>query len=263
MVYPVCAASAHARALLQAQKARELASGRNRIANRAEMEDRIMEASAASQNAYLELRRLTEYYNDVVADGKWRGLMDMRPRDLPVFFAPTLPVVLYQRELSGFSSDSPLQTAPVVLGDVVSRRASDFDWSEGTVIPVSMLGHSMNAVELKKGSSLRYDFNVGSDADGVVRVAVIPTHSVDGGDIRYSVSIDGGEAQVFNIREPFRSEQWKQNVLRGQNVRSIPASLKSGRHTLEIRALDDNIVVDQWMWDDKPSRRFYLFPNPE
>lgn len=261
VVYPVCAASAHARALLEAQKARQLASGRNGIKNRAEVEDQIMIASAASQNAYLELRRLTEYYNDVVADGKWRGLMDMRPRDLPVFFAPTVPMVLNQRELAAYTMEPPADVAAPVLGNVVSRKAADFDTSVGDATAVSMLGHSMRAVELKKDASLRYDFNVGSDADGVIRVAVIPTHSIDGKDIRYSVSIDGGEPQVFNIREPFRSEQWKQNVLRGQNVRTLPANLKSGRHTLEIRALDDNIVIDQWMWDDKPSRRFYLFPQ--
>lgn len=94
-------------------------------------------------------------------------------------------------------------------------------------------------------------------------MAVIPTHAVDGNDIRYSVSIDGGEPQVFNIREPFRSEQWKLNVLRGQNIRTVPAKLTSGRHTLEIKALDDNIVIDQWMWDDKPGRKFYLFPSAD
>lgn len=263
VVYPVCAASAHARALLEAQKARELASGRNSITNRAEVEDKIMEASAASQNAYLELRRLTEYYNDVIADGKWRGLMDMRPRDLPAFYAPTLPVVLSQRELSAFTNDTPLEAPAPVMGNVVSRKAADFNSVDGQATPMSMLGHSMKAVELKKGAALRYDFNVAGDADGVIRVAVIPNHAVDGNDIRYSVSIDGGEAQVFNIREPFRSEQWKLNVLRGQNVRTVPAKLNAGRHTLEIKALDDNIVIDQWMWDDKPGRKFYLFPSAD
>lgn len=260
VVYPVCAASAHARALLEAQKARQLASGRNGITNRAEVEDKIMVASAASLNAYLELRRLTDYYNNVVSDGKWKWSMDMRPRDLPVFYAPTLPVSLTQKELAAYYEPDDNNYSDLKLGNVISRNASDYTSAEGEATTVNMLGHGMNAVDLRKGSTLRYDFTVNKSADGVIRVAVIPTHSLEGNDIRYSVSVDGMEPVVFNIREPFRSEQWKLNVLRGQNVRSIPLSLEAGRHTLEITALDDNVVVDQWMWDDNPDRKFYLFP---
>ncbi|MDE6057322.1 MAG: hypothetical protein K2F93_04845, partial [Muribaculaceae bacterium] len=125
---------------------------------------------------------------------------------------------------------------------------------------VGMLGHSMNAVALGKGSSVGYDFNVDQGGEGVIRIAVIPTHAIDGKEVRFSVSIDGDAPVEFNLKEPFRSEQWKRNVLRGQAVRSIPVSLKPGKHTLEIKAVDDNIVIDQWMWDPDPNRRFYLFP---
>lgn len=260
IVYPVCAASAHARSLLEAQKARQLASGRNSIKDRAAVEDAIMVASGASQQAYLEVRKLTEYYNDVITDGKWRGLMDMRPRDLPVFYAPILPVILTQKELAGYYEPDSKEYDDLKLGNVVCRNASDFTAADGESHSVAMLGHSMSAVDLKRGSSLKYDFEVKEDADGVIRVAAIPTHSIDGNDIRYSVSVDGGEPVVFNLKEPFRSEQWKENVMRGQNVRTISTKLASGRHSLEIKALDDNIVIDQWMWDDKPNRKFYLFP---
>ena len=60
--------------------------------------------------------------------------------------------------------------------------------------------------------------------------------------------------------EPFRSERWKQNVLRGQAVRKMPVSIAKGEHTVSIRALDDHIVIDQWMMDFKPLRHSYLFP---
>ncbi len=260
VVYPVCAASAHARSLLEAQKARQMASGRNSVLRRDSLEELIMTASAASQNAYQEVRKLTEYYNDVVADGKWRGLMDMRPRDLPVFYAPTLPVVLTQKELYAYSIPIEDEWEKPRLHNVVSRNASDYSSVDGEARAVAMLGHSMSAVDLKKGSSLHYEFEVEEAAEGVVRVAAIPTHAIDGNDIRYSVSVDGGEPVEFSLKEPFRSEQWKENVMRGQNVRSVAANLNKGMHTLEIRALDDNIVIDQWMWDDMPSRKFYLFP---
>ncbi len=261
IVYPVCAASAHARALLEAQKAREIASGRNRIYDRESTEQNIMAASAASQLAYQELRKLTEYYNDVVADGKWKGLMDMRPRDLPVFYAPNLPVILTQKELMKYPYLNLNVDTCFNLDNVVAFNAADFNNAEGSVTPIGMLGHSMKAIDMKKGSTIYFTFDVKNPAEGVIRVAVIPTHPIDGKDVRFSVRVDGNEPVVFNIKEPFRSEQWKLNVLRGQNVRILPISLESGKHSLEIKALDDNIVIDQWMWDPEQSRQFYIFPT--
>lgn len=108
-----------------------------------------------------------------------------------------------------------------------------------------MLGHSMQAVRLPKGDSLVSRFSVVAAGDYRLRIALIPTHAVDSGDIRFSVSIDGGEPTVFSLKEPFRSEQWKQNVLRGQALRQLPVSLAAGEHTLTIRALDEHIVIDQ------------------
>lgn len=261
IIYPVCASAAHARSLLKAQEARQLASGRNGVADRIALEERIMQACAESQRAYQEVRKLTEYYNDVVSDGKWKGSMDMRPRDLPVFFAPSLPIVLTERELMEHPDPQPTDPlSPEVPESVVVRNAYSYDKAVGNATKVSMLGHSMNAVDLEKGASLKYHFNVDSETDGVIRIAVIPTHAIDGEDIRFSVSVDGAKPEIFSLKEPFRSEQWKMNVMRGQAVRNLPVKLQSGNHELEIKALDDNIVIDQWMWDPNPNRQFYLFP---
>jgi len=131
----------------------------------------------------------------------------------------------------------------------------------GNVHTVEMLGHSMNAVSIAKGSSVTYTFNAPKSGDAVIRTAMIPTQSNDKGDIRYSVSIDGGEPVVYSLKEPYRSEGWKQNVLRGQALRNTNVKVGAGTHTLTITALDDHIVFDQWMLDYKPGRRFYMFPT--
>ena len=72
--------------------------------------------------------------------------------------------------------------------------------------------------------------------------------------------MDGGDPKVISIKEPFRSEQWKENVMRGQRVVEIPLAIPSGAHTLTLTAVDDHIIFDQWMLDFKPDRRFYIFP---
>ncbi len=184
----------------------------------------------------------------------------MRPRDLPVCAAPSLPLILTEQEMMKYPTPGVVNPASPIPGDVVAANAISYSNAKGKATPVEMLGHSMNAVALEKGSSLSYDFEIDKDSDGIVRVAVIPTHALDGEDLRFSVSVDGSKPEVFSLKEPFRSERWKENVLRGQSIRTVPVSLKAGKHKLEIKALDDNIIVDQWMWDPNPNRKFYLFP---
>jgi hypothetical protein len=38
------------------------------------------------------------------------------------------------------------------------------------------------------------------------------------------------------------------------------SGLKAGLHRLVIRAIDNHVVVDQWMIDRDATRKFYLFP---
>lgn len=255
--YPVLAADAHARKILEAQRARSHANGNVGKSNDTE----LYTAVARSQAAYLEIRHLTEYYNETMAEGKWNRSMCMRPRDLPVFAAPSLPLLLSDAEVETWLDKAGERTAhPLDTDGTIARDACDYDSASPEVCPVRMLGHSMNAVPIPAGGTLTYRFTVQRGGKAVLRTAMIPTQPNDGGDLRYSVSIDGGEPVVYSLKEKFRSEGWKQNVLRGQAVRELPIDLSEGDHTLTIAAIDSHIVADQWMIDYKPDRKFYLFP---
>ena len=103
----------------------------------------------------------------------------------------------------------------------------------------------MAAIALSRGDSLTYRLDIGHDGDYTLRAALIPTHPSDKGDLRFSLSIDGQQPTVYSLREPFRSERWKLNVLCCQARRELRATLAKGTHTLTLKALDDHIVVDQ------------------
>ena len=49
-------------------------------------------------------------------------------------------------------------------------------------------------------------------------------------------------------------------MLRCQALKETPVRLTKGHHTLYIKALDDHIVVDQWMVDFERDRAFYVIP---
>ncbi len=195
----------------------------------AAMSRKILGDSLESHRAYEEIQQLTTRYNHMNG-GKWRGLMDAAPRRLPVFAD-------VRARLAAAGKDHP---------DWELHEAAHYAEATPGVHTVQMLGHSMNAVSLPKGGALTYRFAVKEAGSYILQIALIPTHAVDSGDIRYSVSIDGSEPTVYSLKEPFRSEQWKQNVLRGQALRDLHLHLSEGSHTLTIRALDEHIVIDQW-----------------
>lgn len=259
--YPVLAADAHARKMLESQRARQYATGsthKDMFASNAT----LYTAVARSQSAYQEIRKLTEYYNETMAGGKWRRSMNMRPRDLPVYAAPSLPTLLSDKEITEWLGKGTKnnQRHDIDTEGTIARNACDYTKASAGARTVQMLGHSMNAVAMPKDGTLTYEFTAEREGKAVLRTAMIPTQPNDDGDLRYSVSIDGGEPKVYTLKEKFRSEGWKQNVLRGQAVRELPVNLAKGRHTLTIKALDSHIIADQWMIDYKPQRKHYLFP---
>ena len=192
----------------------------------AAMNRKILSNSVESHRAYEEIQALTKRYNEMNG-GKWRYLMDAAPRQLPVF--------------------EDVRASLMKQGDVSSFiNACDYAEASEGVKTIQMLGHSMNAVALPKDGRLVYRFEVEKAGDYTLQTALIPTQPNDNCDLRYSVSIDGGEPTVFSLKEPFRSEEWKQNVLRGQALREQRVHLSAGQHTLTIRALDAHIVFDQF-----------------
>lgn len=92
--YPVCASAEMNKKLLYAQKARLYASLNLPVAN---------EYAQKSRNAYNTMAALTHTYNRDLMNGKWEGMMDMKPRNLYVFEQAELP-----EEIRIQTSEKPL-----------------------------------------------------------------------------------------------------------------------------------------------------------
>ena len=192
----------------------------------AAMNRKILSDSTESHQAYEEIQSLTRQYNEL-RGGKWRGLMDAAPRKLPVY------------------EDVHGRLTGIRTNTVDTINACDYVDASGGVRTIQMLGHSMKAISLQKGGIATYRFHVEEAGNYIIRTALIPTHPNDDGDLRFSVSVDTQEPITYSLKEPFRSERWKLNVLNGQAVRDTKAYLSKGNHMLTIRALDDHIVIDQ------------------
>jgi hypothetical protein len=260
--YPVFAARAMAAKMLEAQMARSKYQGQTDK----QMEGRehyMLQHAARAMHAYRDIQRLTAYYNDSLSGGKWKGIMNMMPRDLNVFNPPILPYLPSEDKPSGYGF---YLTHPVFPDKAVARNACHYQSSSPLSLegagggPIQLLGHSMNAVAIPKGCEVTYEFETRQEGDAVLYTAMIPTQPNDRGDLRYQLTLDGGEPVVISLKEKFRSDFWKQSVLRGQALKQTPVKVKEGPHTLKIKALDDHIILDQWMLDFKPNRQFYVIP---
>ena len=262
--YPVKASAAMAGKMLYAQKARSRYQGQTDKAMEGR-EDYMKAMAATSVRAYREIQALTQQYN-AMGNGKWKGIMNMMPRDLPVFNPPTLPYLPEDLTLKApaLKSETPKGN------DFVARNACDYtrftpsSEGQGEASLIQMLGHSMNAVAIPKGGELTFEFESPLPSEGqgeaLLYTAMIPTQPNDKGDLRYTVQIDNQAPVTISLKEKYRSEFWKTSVLRGQALKTTPVKIAKGNHTLKIKALDDHIIMDQWMLDFKPGRKFYVIP---
>jgi hypothetical protein len=187
----------------------------------------LAHTTAVSHQAYNDIQQLTARYNSM-NNGKWHHLMDAAPRQLPVF------------------GDVHATLIGKGQGLTTTYPAADYTTATDGTRCIQMLGYSMNAVKMRKGGVLSYNVDISQEGYYTLQTALIPTHPIDGGDLRFSMTIDGGEPTLFSLREPFRSERWKDNVLNCQTKRAIKVWLTKGVHQLTLTALDENIVIDQW-----------------
>lgn len=209
----------------------------------AAMSRKMLSDSVASSRAYDEIRQLTARYNQLNG-GKWQHLMSSAPRQLPVFGQVR----------------TTLATDSATAETYVSRNACQWTSATAGCQPIGMLGHSGRAVAIPKGGEMVYEFETLQDGAATLYTAMIPTQPNDKGDLRYTVQIDNEPAQTISLKEKYRSESWKLNVLRGQALKQTAVSVTKGRHTLRIKALDDHVICDQWMLDFKNNRKFYVIP---
>lgn len=207
--YPVQAAAQMNRKMLAAQLARHGKA-----------------AWSESEQAYDSIVALTRQYNTP----KWKGIMDFRPRRLPVF-----------------QQVDPRE----VKDDLPERKPSVYCWKgtdciEGSPVLYEGLGYSEQAVAVSKGEALVFEFDDCASDSLQVEVHLLPTHPVDGKHLRFTLELDSQLTEPISYESRGRSEEWKQNVLSNQAIRHISFRVKPrNKHRLVFRSMDEGVVLDQ------------------
>ena len=186
-----------------------------------------------SDAAYDSIASLTRIYNiGIRNNGKWHRMMDHQPRRLPVF-----------EPVDRSSVETPmLEDSPGLY------KWNGAEYSAGDAVSCEGLGYEEKAVMLEKNKELSFDFGECPGDSVEVEIRLLPNHPIHGGQLRFSVSIDKKNVQTVSYETQGRSEEWKENVLRNQAIRTVklPVS-KRKSHKLVIKALDEGVVLDQIM----------------
>lgn len=264
--YPIFSAALIAEKELEAQEARDIARP-GLFPN----DDEAKASAAVSLNAFNTLKQLNAYYLKL-GKGKWSSIITTDGAEMQ---APQLPGTLPAKDIKllmqdAFDRNQDLQPLVTFTKNITAKNA--YDWTNSFQAPAAkgetaekiqlkpLLGHSNNAVKLPKGAILRYRFVSSSIGDARFTLATIPSYLPYEKNMRVSVSIDGAEPVICQMKEDYNSKEWKMNHWRGQALKSFYVTLLDGYHTVEIKALDDNIIVDQWVLDFDVDREYYVFP---
>ena len=264
--YPIFSAALIAEKELEAQEARHIA--RPGLFYK---DDEAKAAAAVSLNAYNTLKQLNAYYARI-GKGKWANFINVKSSEMQ---APQLPGTLRANEIKSlmaeaFNRNTDFLALSTYTNDIIARNA--YEWQKGYNAPQSqgkdaerirlipLLGHSNKAVKLPKGATLNYTFYCRNGGDARFTLAVIPCYLDNQKNMRVSVSIDRAEPVVCQMKEIFNSKEWKFDHWRGQSLKNFYVTLASGNHTIEIKALDDNVIIDQWVVDFDVDREYYVFP---
>jgi len=143
--YPVFGAAAMSTKMLEAQRARCIFPG-SCDTNLWTRESQLMNACAKSIKAYQEIRDLTDYYNHKLAGGKWKYSMCYNPRDLYVFYPPTLPIWLTDQEIEQYTFPESTKSLPlkeVSKDKCIVANACNYTKATDGVIVIQSLGHSI------------------------------------------------------------------------------------------------------------------------
>ncbi|MBQ3187538.1 MAG: glycosyl hydrolase 115 family protein [Alistipes sp.] len=180
---------------------------------------------AESDCAYDRIDSLTRLYNTP----KWQGIMDFRPRRLPVFDR-------VKRDTATEELPQKRETLHVWNGA---------DYIEGSPTLCEGLGYAGKAVAVAKGQTIAFELSTLQTDSVEVEVRLLPNHPIDE-QLRITLALDGLTTDPIAYETRGRSEEWKVNVLTNQAIRRVVLPVKQQQsHRLTFTALDEGVVLDQ------------------
>jgi len=245
MLYPVEGAYLMNQKILYAKKSLALADAGNKDA---------LIFSQKAKDAFERIKVITKKYNEEIAGGKWNGMMDYRPRKLPVFDMPKVATTIAEKTTVVPKGENQFQ---VVRAATYSAKSAPKGVRIETIEGLGLGGNGVSMLpftfpsfaedDLSKAGVLSYQFDFKTPGEHQIVVKCLPTQGIfSGSKVRYAIAVNGEKPQVINISPPSENNTWKQNVLQGFATGETKHQIAApGKTTIKIYLLDPGIVINQ------------------
>jgi hypothetical protein len=226
-----------------------------------------------ARQAETEIHRLTDFYNQQLAAGKWNRMMSDHPGDEAVFKIPSTRLANTNAAPPEPLAGADDLTQPVVSADFVetdrrvimeAEHASEFvpgadaKWKvlrglgyNGEAVAVTPVTVPVRATPekiLAESPCLQFKTWLRHAGDWRVTLRTLPTFSVETGQPqRYAVAFDDAPPQIVALKTSTNEKDpwWQENVMRNAATTSSRHNITSpGLHTLKVWMVDPGIVID-------------------
>jgi hypothetical protein len=219
-----------------------------------------------SAEALQRIAAETDYYNNVLAGGKWRHLMTVKGTTNPTYAFAWPTGAAAPRD--AMSASAPGPELSVYAGHFTrSLPRSGAEW-----LPIAGLGRNADALAVfpttvpsitqpgqivRQSPELDYDFTSPDAGSLQVTVYAVPTHRInETRGQRYAVAIDDQPPQLVDFEQTSgdsTNPAWQQNVIRNASVtRTQHTVARPGPHTLKVFMVDPGVVLEKFVVSSGP-----------
>ena len=206
--------------------------------------------AADARKAYRMIAQITDKYNNEIASGKWKGMMNYKPREQGVFFMP---------ETATLSSISPFALPMDAEDELVHVAATDYKASSGSIKELKGLGISGSSVavwpmdlksygnrEARSAPYVEYAVPV-IKGENTIEVRALPSFPLhNGGSFRVGVTVNGGKMEYISLKTVATEGKWNTTVARGYNDATVKYTAEAdGEADVRVYLLNPAIAISE------------------
>ena len=227
--------------------------------------------AAEARKAYRMISDLTDRYNTGIADGKWNGIMNFKPREQSQFFMPETATM---SGISPFAVDMPVDEFAIV-------PAAEYVASQGSIKEIRNLGIGESSVTVWPMDNRNYgtrdipeapyvEYSVPVRAgENIIEARFLPTFPIhSGGSLNVAISVDGGKASVISLKTVATEGKWNTTVMQGFNDATVKYTAETeGNVSVRVSMLNPGIALSEiytrFPADESSSLTNRLLVNPD
>jgi hypothetical protein len=211
--------------------------------------DQALEYAAEARKAYRMIEQMTQTYNNNIAGGKWKGIMNFKPRDRAQFNMPETASLTSIRK-----GEVPLKKDDVTVIPATNYKAASntvkvlegvgINEASVTVWPLNMTAYRTNQVAQAPYVEYEVPVKVGSNKIEVRFLSNFPINT--NYDLRVALAINGGTPAITSLKTVAMEGKWNTTVVQGYNEATVDYESQEAKTiTLRVSLLDPGVVVSE------------------